>query len=371
MRRRGDYGSDYSGFTRGGSDRLTTIRLERRRWRGGDDRQVIGRYSQDYGAKHDFSSPITFGTIPCVSNLNVSERIRQAAEDGDVFAQFEVGVDFDLGTYGEQNFQKAAEYWAKAANQGHRSAEDNLLLQHVSGQVKTYQSEVVFTRFKNRAESGDRDAQNNLGLCFQFGYGTAQNYGEAAVWFRRSAEGGLATAQFNLGGLYYNGTGPKKDLAIAIEWYTRAAEQRHELALLQLGTIYQKGIGVEVNLERAAVLYLIAYKQGSVRAANHLGFMFRKGLGVAQDNSLAFQLYLESVNLPDTSCEIAQNLSYRGTANYWLGYMTENGLGTKRDLRAAKRWYVQGAACGQSNCIEAIARLSNAIPKRRTRKAVN
>jgi TPR repeat protein len=314
---------------------------------------------------------VAFDTIPRMGDLDISGRIRQAAAAGDPFAQFEVGIDFDFGTYGEQDFEKAADYLAKAASQGHQSAEGNLLLQHVLGQAKTFRPDMVFTRLKNRAESGDREAQNNFGLCFQFGYGTAQDYEVAAVWFRRAAEGGLATAQFNLGGLYYEGNGLEKDLDSAKEWYTRAAEQRHELALLQLGRIYQKGLGVEVDLKRAVVLYLVAYKQGSVRAANHLGFMFKKGLGVGQDNSLAFQLYLESVNRPDTP-EIAESLSYRGTAYYWLGYMTENGEGTKRDLRAAKRWYKRGAACDQSNCSDALARLGpHATPRRRRSNAIN
>ena len=135
---------------------------------------------------------------------------------------------------------------------------------------------------------------------------------------------------------------------------------------MQLGRMYQKGIGVEVSLERALVLYIIAYRQGSVRAANHLAFMFKKGLGVQQDDSTAFQLYLESVNRPDTP-EIADNPSYRGTACYWLGHMAENGEGTKRDLRAAKRWYAQGAPCGQSNCVEALNRLQTNITQRRNR----
>src|SRR5260370_32352101 len=114
-----------------------------------------------------------------MSNLDISERIRQAARDGDPFAQFEVGLAFDFGTYGEQDFQKAADFYAKAAGQGHLAAEDNLLLQHVLRQAKIYQPAVVFAQLKNRAESGDREAQNNLGLCFQFVYGTAQDYGEA------------------------------------------------------------------------------------------------------------------------------------------------------------------------------------------------
>ena len=109
-------------------------------------------------------------------------------------------------------------------------------------------------------------------------------------------------------------------------------------------------------MKRAVVLYLIAYKQGSVRAANHLALMFKKGLGVDQNNSLAFELYLESVNRADTP-EIVGSPSYHGSAYYWLGYMAEHGEGTKRDLRAAKRWYALGATGQQSNCIDALADL--------------
>jgi TPR repeat protein len=140
---------------------------------------------------------------------------------------------------------------------------------------------------------------------------------------------------------------------------------------VQLGWIYQKGLGIEVNLKRSVVLYLIAYKQGSVRAANYLALMFKKGLGVDHDNSLAFRLYLESVNRADTP-EIAGSPSYLGSAYYWLGYMAEHGEGTKRDLRAAKRWYALGAACKQANCIDALARLRTGTPrKRRGNKALN
>jgi TPR repeat protein len=307
---------------------------------------------------------------PRVSELNILERIRQAAKDGDPFAQFELGFSYDNGAWVEQDVQKAAEFYAKAAKQGHRTAEHNLLLQHISGQAKLHRPSVVFSKIKSIAEAGDCDAQNNLGLCFQFGYGTKQNYAQAMVWFRRAADSGLATSQFNVGGLYFEGNGVEKNLSIAIQWYTRAAEQRDELALLQLGSIYQKGLAIDVDLKRAFLLYLIAYKQGSSRAANHLGFMFKKGLGVTQDDFLAFQLYLKAVNLPDSGMTIEQNNSYQSTAYFWLGHMTEKGEGTKRNLQAAMRWYKRGAALGAPSCIAAIARLRPAR-KRGVKKSVH
>jgi TPR repeat protein len=52
---------------------------------------------------------------PRVGELNILERIRQAAKDGDPFAQFELGLAFDWGHGVEQDFRKAAEFYAKAA----------------------------------------------------------------------------------------------------------------------------------------------------------------------------------------------------------------------------------------------------------------
>ena len=130
--------------------------------------------------------------------------------------------------------------------------------------------------------------------------------------------------------------------------------------------MYQKGIGVEVDLHRAFILFLIAYRRGSVRAANHLGFMFKKGLGTERDDAIAYELYLESVNGPDTP-DAPENLSYRGTAYYWLGYMEEHGEGVERSLRNAKRWYSRGAACNQSNCVQALKRLRSRASDTRCR----
>jgi TPR repeat protein len=309
-------------------------------------------------------------TIRRVGTLNILERLRQAAKEGDPYAQFELGFAFESGFGVEQDSRKAGEFYATAAEQGHKAAEHNLLLQHVSGQVKLHLPSVVFAKLESRADAGDRDAQNNLGLCFQHGYGTEQDYAQAMVWFRRAAEGGLAIAQFNVGGLYFEGYGVERDIAVAIDWYTRAAEQREELALIQLGWVHQKGLGGAIDLKRGFILYLIAYKQGSSRAANHLGIMFKKGLGVTQDNSLAFQLFLESVNSPDTGVTVVQNNSYHRTAYFWLGHMTENGEGTERDLKAAIRWYTRGAALEDSSCTAALARLKPAR-KRRLKKTVH
>jgi TPR repeat protein len=298
-----------------------------------------------------------------VKNALLAKHLKDAAEAGDPFAQFEVGFLLDSGHDGEQDFDKASEWYSKAAAQGHSTAEGNLLLQHVLGHVSLWSPDFVFRRLKELALTGDFQSENNVGLCYQFGFGTAQDYREAASWFLRAALVGLAEAQFNLAGLYYEGNGFEKDIGAAVEWYTRAAQQREELALLQLASLYQKGIGVAKDLSRAVTLYSTAYRSGSVRAATHLAFLFKKGLGVERNDRLAYELFLETVSRPDTP-SAKENSSYRGSACYWLGHMTEHGEGVERDLRSARKWYAKGAACGQPECVEAVARL-RIRPRRR------
>ena len=72
--------------------------------------------------------------------------LRKAAEAGDPFAQFEIALSLDYGNDGEQDFTSSAEWYAKAAAQGHTSAEGNLLLQHILGQAHIWAREDVFEK---------------------------------------------------------------------------------------------------------------------------------------------------------------------------------------------------------------------------------
>src|SRR5580765_3146141 len=104
-----------------------------------------------------------------MSGLDLLGLIREAAEAGDPFAQNELALAYDYGSFGlVQDFEVASGWFGKAAKQGHQSAQVNLLLQNVFGQAHTLEPAVVFSRLTELAGTGDLDAQNNLGLCFQF-----------------------------------------------------------------------------------------------------------------------------------------------------------------------------------------------------------
>jgi TPR repeat protein len=53
--------------------------------------------------------------------------------------------------------------------------------------------------YEKAAEQGNVEAQFHLGLMRAHGHGIAQNDEEAVKWFRKAAEQGNAEAQYNLG----------------------------------------------------------------------------------------------------------------------------------------------------------------------------
>ena len=117
------------------------------------------------------------------------DTVRQAAEQGDATAQFNLGNMYATGEGVPQDDPEAARWFRLAAEQGLASA------------------------------------QFNLGVMCANGEGVPKDNAEAVRWYRLAAEQGLANAQFMLGNMYASGRGVLEDDAEAVRWYRLAAEQ--------------------------------------------------------------------------------------------------------------------------------------------------
>ena len=125
------------------------------------------------------------------------DAVRQAVEQGDATAQFNLGVMYAKGEGVPQDDAAAVRWYRLAAEQGYASA------------------------------------QGALGAMYAIGRGVPQDDVEAALWFRLAAEQGHASAQGALGGMYMNGQGVPQDDETAHVWLNVAAsrstgEQRDE-----------------------------------------------------------------------------------------------------------------------------------------------
>jgi uncharacterized protein len=124
-------------------------------------------------------------TVPFTELIKKSRR--EAAEQGDPEAQFNLGKQYAEGKEVTQNYAESAKWYRKAAEQGHAVA------------------------------------QYGLGLAYYNAKGVPQDYAEAVSWFRKAADQGIALAQSNLGVMYARGEGVPKDDIEAYAWYNLAA----------------------------------------------------------------------------------------------------------------------------------------------------
>ena len=113
--------------------------------------------------------------------------ITKRANDGDVEAQYKLGILYFTGeNHTQQSYVKAAEWLQKAANKDH-----------------------VYAQFY-------------LGILYSRGDGLPKNFSKAAEWIGKASEKGLAEAQYSLGLLYRDGNGVPKDNVNAYLWVNLA-----------------------------------------------------------------------------------------------------------------------------------------------------
>jgi len=179
---------------------------------------------------------------------------------------------YDLGrkSYESEDYNQAAKWYRKAAEQGHSGAQNNLgsLYQHGLGLTKNMQESIKW--YKLSAEQGDRAGQFNLAYCYQRGYGVNQSYSEALKWYKLSANQGYKYAQSQIGFMYYEGQGVTQSYSEAVKWFKMAAEGGLAGAQFNLGYCYEYGLGVTVSYDQALKWYNKAAEQGDVEAKKAL-----------------------------------------------------------------------------------------------------
>lgn len=148
-----------------------------------------------------------------------------AADKGNVRAQYILGHLCSEGTGTEQSYEKAAEWYLKSAEQGDTDAMLDLSLMYQFGEGVEQSDEGSFRWITKAAEQGNGDAQYNLFLKYLQGNGVDQSDEEAAKWCKLAAQNGIGIAQFNLGVMYANGTGVNTSKEEAKKWLTLAADQ--------------------------------------------------------------------------------------------------------------------------------------------------
>jgi TPR repeat protein len=198
------------------------------------------------------------------------ETLMTEAQKSNQYAQFSLGVLYDIGHGVSQDYGQAAQWYRKAAEQGVAGAQFNLGVLYDNGRGVLQDYGQAAQWYRKAAEQGFARAQHNLGVHYRDSQGVPQDYSQAVQWFRKAAEQGDASAQDNLGFLYRDGRGVSQDYGQAAQWFRKAAQQGNVQAQTNLGVLYAMGQGVPRNITVAYALFDLSAAQDASRRANGL-----------------------------------------------------------------------------------------------------
>ena len=258
--------------------------------------------------------------------INLFNNYIQAAEKGDVEAQFMVGAYYALGLGVTVDGLKALEWVMKAAEQGHIEAK-NLLF-------------TIYENYSNLADQGDIEAIYNLGSCYAVGMGVEKDKKQAFEWYKKAAVKGHAEAQYCLGQYYRKGTCVEKDIDIAVEWYRKSADYGNVKAQFNLGSCYAEGMGVEKDKKQAFEWYKKAAEQGYAIAQYTLGNYYYAGKGVEKNQQKAVNWYKRAAG------------QGHAVAQYNMGVIYSVGICVEKDQRKGEEWYLKAAEQGNKDAMK-------------------
>ena len=289
---------------------------------------------------------VVIAAMASVASAQISsetiEEIRTKAEQGDMAAQYFLGIAYESGEGVAKDMRESVRWYRQAAEQGYAKAQYVLGLAYESGAGVAKDMREAVRWHRQAAEQGVAEAQYNLGVLYWNGAGVAKDMREAVRWFHQAAEQGVAAAQYNLGVLYLNGEGVAKDTREAVLWHRQAAEQGYAKAQYNLGLVYDLGEGVAKDTREAVRWYRQAAEQGDAKAQYNLGVLYWNGEGVAKDTREAVRWFHQAAE--QGVAEAQHNL---GVA-YW------NGEGVIEDEYEAYIWYSLSKANGVEKAAESL-----------------
>lgn len=193
------------------------------------------------------------------------------------------------------------------------------------------------------AYDGDPMACYSLGVLYDYGSeSTQQNFTKAMEWYRTADAFGQKNAAAAIGYLYLNGCGVEKDSDYARAYFERAVEQGDAQGYAGLGRLLLDAGSTDVEMIDN---FKLARNAGVLDGTYYLGYVYEKGLGTKKRPGLAFKLYEETAF--SDSDAVWDQYPIR-SAMTRLGILYMEGLGTEADNAAAIEWFERAAEDGSA-----------------------
>ena len=237
---------------------------------------------------------------------------------------------------------------------------------HGAGVEQNY--EKAFKFFQLAADQGYVEGQLMLGIMYYNGEGVKRDYKPAIKWLQAASQSGHALGYYNLGQMHATGTGVLRSCTTATELFKNVAERgKWTNMFIEAYNLYRHG-----NIEQAFMIYLYLAELGYEVAQSNVAYLldqmatqltniyatkseqFRRAL-IYWNRAAVQGFHTARVKLGDyfyygygteQNYETAANhyksaseQSQNAQAMFNLAYMHEKGLGLKRDIHLAKRFY--------------------------------
>lgn len=157
---------------------------------------------------------------------NVVKAIEDQAFSAIPEAQHDLAAIYTAGHGGvEQNYERAAFWFERAAENGIANASYNLGVLYHQGLGFKADIDKALDWYERAAAQGHPEAQYNLGIAYIEGIGVNYDPVKASGYFSDAANNGIMEAAYNLGLIYENGLLGDSKPDDALLWYKQAADQ--------------------------------------------------------------------------------------------------------------------------------------------------
>lgn len=269
----------------------------------------------------------------------------------------------------KQDNETAMRYFEAAAEKKNPVGQSGLGLMYLQGKGVPKDYAKALKYFNLAAQQGWVDGQLQLGIMHLKGLGVPRDFKTAIKYFTMASQSGHVLGFYNLAEMHATGTGTMRSCSTAVELFKNVAERGPwGSGLMKAHSAYKEGktaeafvrysflaeLGYEVAasnvafmLDRHEVLGLFPADQVYPRAFTYwarsasqgysvarvkLGDYYYYGLGTPGTRGVDYEMAADQYRQ-------ASDQQHNAQALFNLAYMHECGLGLKRDIHLAKRYY--------------------------------
>jgi hypothetical protein len=185
------------------------------------------------------------------------DQIRPRAQQGDAYAQYQMGFIYREGIDNVSvDFEKSVYWFSKAYESGDVRAAFQIGNTYKNTDIASEDYQIVVYWWRKAGEQGGYRAQRDLAAAYLNGEGVSLDYVEAVYWLEKLAEEHCDFEAYEeLGDMYYEGIGVLRDFTESANWYLKAAERGQPSAMMKLADMYAESKGVPQNWYEAYVWF--------------------------------------------------------------------------------------------------------------------